>query len=74
MQCHGCRYIYLHTGQQFDFQLNLRQTNKRRPAINWINKKVEVAAICIVAMNRRSEDARIARVVLFDDAANVISI
>ncbi len=51
--------------------LNSDQANQRRLSGNGINQDIQITLVRVVAMNNRSEDARIAGATLLDDSANV---
>ena len=40
----------------------------------WIDQQIEVAPLPVIAMKHRSKHARIAGVVLLDDAANLLAV
>lgn len=70
MQSHGGEDIDLQPKHFLKFALDARDADERSLVLDGVNQQVKIAFVPVGAMQSGTEDARIARIVALDNAAN----
>ena len=67
MERHWCLYVNADAKNMLYLALDSDQTEERCFSVDWINQNVQIALIGIRSMQDRTEDTRIACIVILND-------